>query len=351
MSRHSLIRVALEGLSFARATRWLPDAPDAAGFAVTLHHVAPLTVSAFAPNALLSVTPDFLDRFLGRFIAAGWRFVTVEELVSDRGAEACGNRRIAVTLDDGFRDNFVHALPVFRRHEVPFTLYVCPGFCDRTAELWWEALERIVARSPSVSLAAEGPAKELPSRNPREKKIAFELWRQWLTTEADEARQRRAIRALAENYRLDLSALACELVMDWDGIRAIAADPLCSIGAHTMTHPALGRLSSQAAFAEMRDSADRIEKEIGRRPATIAFPYGNPLAAGAREARLAEEAGFLASFTTRPGYVPLSGERHGLPRVSLNGLFQQIRYLEVLLTPGLWRLRDRIHAGRQRAEI
>jgi len=130
--------------------------------------------------------------------------------------------------------------------------------------------------------------------------------------------------------------------MDWDEIRTIAADPLASIGAHTMTHPALARLPPQAAFREMSDSADRIEAETGRRPTSIAFPYGYKAAAGSREAGLAEQAGFAASFTTRPGYVAKKESRHGLPRVSLNGLFQNIRHVETLLVPGLWKAKARI---------
>jgi peptidoglycan/xylan/chitin deacetylase (PgdA/CDA1 family) len=96
----------------------------------------------------------------------------------------------------------------------------------------------------------------------------------------------------------------------------------------------------------MRESAERIGSEIGTRPAHLAFPYGYPAAAGAREAKLAEEAGLSASFTTQPGYVPAGGSRHGLPRVSINGLFQELRYLEVLLSPGLWTLRDRLRKVR-----
>jgi peptidoglycan/xylan/chitin deacetylase (PgdA/CDA1 family) len=341
MSRHGVIRLALEALWLARAAEWLPAAKDASGFVVTLHHVVPEPPAAFAPNALLAITPSFLDRFLGHFLGRGWRFVSVEELVA-APAEGAGPRRIAVTLDDGYRDNAEHAWPVFRRHGVPFTVYVCPGFSDRSAELWWEALERVIRGTDSLSLPGEGPAETLATRDAAEKRQAFHAWTEWLIGEADEKRQRMAIRALADKYGLDLAALARELVMDWDEVRAVAADPLCSIGAHTMTHPALARLAPSAAFSEMRESADRIEREIGKRPTSLAFPYGYRAAAAEREARLAGEAGFAASFTTRPGYVPASGGRHGLPRVSVNGLFQKLRYLDVLLSPGLWTLRDRL---------
>jgi peptidoglycan/xylan/chitin deacetylase (PgdA/CDA1 family) len=148
MDRHSLIRAALHGLAAARIGDWLPHGSDSARLIVTLHHVRPHAPSAFDPNALLAVTPDFLDRFLSHFIASGWRFVAVDELICRSGpADA---RRIAVTLDDGYRNNAEFALPLFRRHAVPFSIYVCPGFCDRTAELWWEALERIIAATNSL---------------------------------------------------------------------------------------------------------------------------------------------------------------------------------------------------------
>ena len=344
MSRHTFIRAALEALSVAQAPRWLPAPRNAAGFVLTLHHVVPGAPPPFAPNALLTVTPDFLDSLLSHLKGRGWRFVDVDALVAPEAEPDPG--RIAVTLDDGYRDNFEHALPVFRRHGVPFTIYVCPGFCDRNAELWWEALERIVAATDSLSLPGAGPAETLPARSIAEKRKAFQAWTAWLTHEADETRQRTAIRALAEAYGLNLAALAAELVMDWDEIRTIAAEPLCTLGAHTMTHPALARLAPEAALREMRDSAERIAAETGMRPTSLAFPYGYPAAAGEREAQLAAEAGFAASFTTAPGYVPADGSRQGLPRVSVNGLFQARRYHDVLLSPGLWRLRDRLRKSR-----
>jgi peptidoglycan/xylan/chitin deacetylase (PgdA/CDA1 family) len=344
MSRHALIRGALKTLSATRAERWLPAARDAAGFVITLHHVRPEGGGSFRPNALLSVAPEFLDRLLGRIADRGWRIVPVDQILQK--AEARDPHRIAITLDDGYRDNLEHAWPVFRRHNAPFTIYVCPGFTEATADLWWEALERIIAENDSVTPAEDGPGMDLPARTHEEKQRAFRVWSAWLTEEADEARQRRAVRALCDKYRLDLAALARELVMSWDEVRRISADPLCTIGAHTMTHPALARLSPQAAFREMHASAERIAGAVGKRPTTIAFPYGSRAAAGPREAELAEQAGFAGSFTTRPGFLREKGSPHGAPRVSVNGLVQDERLFDVLLTPGLWDMRDRLTRSR-----
>jgi peptidoglycan/xylan/chitin deacetylase (PgdA/CDA1 family) len=235
---------------------------------------------------------------------------------------------------------------VFRKHGVPFTIFVCPGFTERTSEIWWEALERMIAKADIFAPPGDEAVAPIPIGTAEEKLAMFQAWTAWLTGKADETRQRVAIRALAALHRLDLADLARQLVMDWREVRTIAADPLCSIGAHTMTHAALARLPAKEARVEMEESAERIATEIGTRPKTIAFPYGYPSAAGLREARLAEEAGFVASFTTQPGYVPAIGSRHALPRVSVNGFFQRTRYMDVLLTPALWRMRDRVKAVR-----
>jgi peptidoglycan/xylan/chitin deacetylase (PgdA/CDA1 family) len=343
MNRHNIIRVALEGLSLTGAAHWLPGAADAAGFVVTLHHVRPASDSSFDPNALLAVTPEFLDRFLTHFQARGWRFVSVETLLS--ADDTADPRRIAVTLDDGYRDNLEHAWPVFQKHAVPFTVFVCPGFAERTSELWWIALERIIGAADSLALPGDDLTEVRSTRTPAEKQQMFKLWMEWLTTVVDETRQRLEINALAERHALDLVKLADELTMDWEEIRRIASDPLCSIGAHTMTHAALARLPMEAAFREIDESVKTIAAKIGWRPTSLAFPYGYRSAAGPREAILAERAGLMCSFTTSPGFVPRSGSRHGLPRVSINGLFQQLRFLEVLLTPGLWTLRDKIRTA------
>ena len=155
MSRHALIRVALEALALSRAPRWLPAARRRFRLRGDAASRAAGRAAAFQPNALLSITPEFLDRFSGTLPSKGWRFVSVDEITAPGPADP---RRIAVTLDDGYRDNLEHALPVFRRHQAPFTIYVCPGFSDRTSELWWEALERIIAAADAIEAPGDGGA-------------------------------------------------------------------------------------------------------------------------------------------------------------------------------------------------
>jgi peptidoglycan/xylan/chitin deacetylase (PgdA/CDA1 family) len=113
----------------------------------------------------------------------------------------------------------------------------------------------------------------------------------------------------------------------------MAKDPLCTIGAHTIHHHALAELPVEEAMEEITGSIARIEAEIGQRPRFLAYPYGDSLSAGEREFGLACAAGIEAAVTTRKGLVLDHGQKlTALPRVSINGDYQQLRYLDVLLS-------------------
>ena len=102
----------------------------------------------------------------------------------------------------------------------------------------------------------------------------------WWLRLIDEATQRRVVRALAERYDIDMAADRAKYVMDWDEIRTMAADPLVTIGGHTMGHFAISKLSAARARDEMVGGADRIEQELGQVPSTSPFPLAILVAPG-----------------------------------------------------------------------
>lgn len=120
--------------------------------------------------------------------------------------------------------------------------------------------------------------------------------------------------------------------MGWDELREIVTDPLVTIGAHTVSHANLARQSVAGVECEMRASRARIEEALQRPARHLAYPYGDRTAAGAREFAMAAAAGFETAVTTRPGMVFADSAAHmtALPRLSLNGNYQDARFLPVL---------------------
>ncbi|MCW3040331.1 MAG: polysaccharide deacetylase, partial [Solirubrobacterales bacterium] len=64
-----------------------------------------------------------------------------------RAAYGRRGRAVAVTFDDGYRDNYDLALPVLREHRIPATFFVATGFVDRPRVSWWDELAWIVRRT------------------------------------------------------------------------------------------------------------------------------------------------------------------------------------------------------------
>lgn len=64
-------------------------------------------------------------------------------------------RLVAITFDDGFRDNLTVALPLLEKYNLPMTLFVTSGFLDTPGYLSKQEL-REMAKHPLVTIGAHG---------------------------------------------------------------------------------------------------------------------------------------------------------------------------------------------------
>ena len=327
-----VMKAAMSGLYHSGAYRLLAPYTQGMGVIFTLHHVRPETEKAFAPNRILEVTPEFLDAVLDQVQEADLDVVSLDEAMARLKAGE-GRRFVCFTFDDGYRDNLQYAYPLFKRRSLPLTFYVPTDYPDGRGELWWLALEDIIRRANEIELCRNGELWRLPTATLAEKERAFDEIYWWLRG-LDEATQRSVIRVLADRYDVDMEAMTRDLIMTWDEIRSLAADPLVTIGAHTRGHYAIAKLSPEEARKEMEASADRIEDELGVRPSHFSFPYGDVSSARARDFAIARELGFTTAVTTRKGVLFPAHRRYptALPRVSLNGEYQSLNYTELYLS-------------------
>jgi peptidoglycan/xylan/chitin deacetylase (PgdA/CDA1 family) len=330
--RNNVIRAGLEALYFTGAHHLLRPVFAGVGAVFMLHHVRPGHDGEFQPNRHLEIEPGFLRAVLSHLRAQRIDVITLDE-VQQRLAERNFTRRFACfTLDDGYRDNRDFALPVLREFDAPAAVYVASDFAEGAGRLWWIALEMVVAKASSIEIETDGADICLDTATPAGKRAAFERLHDWLRGLPGEFELQREIGALCARHGVDELAICRDLCMSWDELKSFAADPLITIGAHTITHCNLAMQTEQTAGHEMGMSRKRIENVLQRPAVHLAYPYGDKFAAGAREFALAQAAGFKTAVTTRPGMIFPEYAQHltALPRVSLNGNYQDVRILPVL---------------------
>jgi peptidoglycan/xylan/chitin deacetylase (PgdA/CDA1 family) len=348
--KHTIVRLGLETLYFSGAHMLLRPLIGSVGAILMLHHVRPARRDRFQPNRQLEVTPEFLARVIRKLRRAGVELISLDEMHRRLTKRDFGRRFACVTFDDGYRDNKQWAYPILKRAGVPFCVYVTTSFADRLGKLWWLALEQVIARNTRFGLVMNGRETHFECADAGAKLEAFEKLYWWLRSLPSERTLLATVDDLAARYGVDTTAFCAELCMDWREIGELARDPLATIGAHTVNHAMLAKATEAQVRAELGNGRAVIEAALGRAPAHFAYPFGDPTTAGAREFRIAAELGYKTAVTTRPGvlFAEHAGHLTALPRISLNGGYQDTRFIPVLMSgaaTALWNGFKRVDAA------
>ncbi len=309
------------------------------GSILMLHHVRNMPKGEFSPNYHLSASPEFLDELI-EALSSSYDFISMDDVAerlkaaNTHGFDTSKKPFLAITLDDGYKDNLEYAVPVFRKHNVPYMLYVAPGMVEGKAKLWWEDVEASIASLSGFYLDLPQGRQYFDTSTPELKLRVYEELMDYLFFEVSEIEQRAISAELSKTASWDDNRHILNEVATWNQLKSLASDPLCSFGAHTMCHYLSTKLDEPTLKEEIAQSRDILAAETGKQVDHLAFPYGFKRAAGPREFLIAEELGFKTAVTTRHGVIYKCHNEHqfALPRVSINGHFQSLRYLKALLS-------------------
>jgi peptidoglycan/xylan/chitin deacetylase (PgdA/CDA1 family) len=327
-------RLVLNSVHYSGLAPLLRSRYGGIGAILMLHRVTDTPPKPLGINSHLAIAPAFLDRVLTELRGTGYRFVSMDEAVDRIVTPNQAERFITITADDAYRDNLLEALPVLEKHEAPIAIHVSPGLISGDVDLWWDLLEDLVTARDELYLTTPEGRMYLDCSTPALKTAANRRVHDYLTTEVREEDRQPILRDMARLAGIDHDRPNRETLMTWDEIRQAAAHPLVTIGAHTVSHYFLKRLSQDKAWTEMVDASRIIEVETGQKPRHMAYPYGYEAAAGEREAALAAAAGFASAVTTRHGVLQPEHAKHlhALPRISLNGRYQRVAHLRTMLS-------------------
>jgi peptidoglycan/xylan/chitin deacetylase (PgdA/CDA1 family) len=342
-----LMQKGLAALRLSGVGAMLAPLTRGKGVIFTLHNVRPEPPQAFEPNRILKVTPDFLDAAIETVQRADYDVVSLDEAARRMKSAALERPFACFTFDDGYRDNRDYAYPIFKKRNLPFAIYVPTVYLDGEGELWWLVLENAIRQADRVGVELRGAERTFDASSVEKKNAAFDAI-YWSLRPGPESELRATVRRIAEDAGYDASTLCRDLIMDWDELRALAADPLVTIGAHTRRHFAVAKLPEEEARAEIAESVTRIERELGRPCRHFSFPYGDAGSAGPRDFAIAASLGLETAVTTHKDVLRDKYAMTGLPRVSLNGDFQDAGYVEAMMTGVPFLLFDGAKAAIQR---
>lgn len=279
------------------------------------------------------VSPEFLERLIGFFRSRGYSVVSLDEVHEILAQRRKAVRFVSFTFDDGYADTYTLAYPVFKKLDAPFAVYVATDFPDHRAIMWPYLLEDLIVAGDRVRFNWQDREFDYVTETETQKEAAFDTIRKMILR-ADRAGVLSLLKGIFEARGTDIFQYSQRLSLTWDQIRVMSEDPLVTIGAHTVSHCALNKLSAEEARFEIQESRRIIEAHIGRRVEHFCYPFGSRGEAGAREAAMVRDEGFRTATTTRVANIfeDHAQELTCLPRIPVRGSREDLSYVDAFLT-------------------
>lgn len=202
-------------------------------------------------------------------------------------------RAVAITFDDGYRDNLTLAVPLLERLKIPATIFLVPGFLSGQVHAWWERLGWALTRSRAPAVEFEG--RRLGLSTAAERRITLETIEESVKRRDHAARQA-AVESVVDTLEPEGSYHADELFMDWDGARSLVRAGI-SIGSHTMRHAILAREPELSQREDLFESRKLLEDELEASVRTLAYPNGQPGDYSCSTISAGQEAGYSHAIT------------------------------------------------------
>ncbi|MEO0617261.1 MAG: polysaccharide deacetylase family protein [Pseudomonadota bacterium] len=305
MSARSLATRVLGGAYSAGAPRhWFGDR-----LTVLIYHRVHREHDAFTRDDVDAATFDWQLELLARYFHVMPLAEAVGTLLG-RGRLQRG--AVAITFDDGYRDNHDVALPLLRKHGLTATFFVATGFLDGGV-MWNDIVIESLRRTARDTLELDEIGLGMqPTGSPATRDA---LARTIIGRVKHEPPERRLVLVnwLAEHAGVTLPD---DLMMCSHEVRAMAEAGM-EIGAHTVNHPILCKTEADVARREIEDSRAELARITGAPITGFAYPNGRPDDDYTqRDVDIVRELGFDYAMSTRWDVADRNSDRFALPRVN-----------------------------------
>jgi peptidoglycan/xylan/chitin deacetylase (PgdA/CDA1 family) len=221
---------------------------------------------------------------------------------------------VAVTLDDGYRDNYLYAFPILKRYSIPATIFLATDAIGTQITLWHDRIFAALRQtkveklsgfvSGNLSLASAG------ERIAAQKRILNHMWC------LDPAEREEAIRELERKLKVDdIKISEPRLMLSWDEVSEMSRNGI-DFGAHTATHPVLAYVDITNARKEILGAKCHMESQLKSRIKSFAYPVGRRQDFTSATKTLVREAGFDCALTMISGNNEAGSDLYELRRIA-----------------------------------
>jgi peptidoglycan/xylan/chitin deacetylase (PgdA/CDA1 family) len=284
----------------------------------------------------LCVTPKNFAEHLE--VLRGYSYpVPLQQLTKRLSDRQSVHRSIVVTFDDGYADNLYNAKPLLEKYDIPATVFVTTGGIGQKQEFWWDELDRLLLQPstlPSVlQLDIHGSTYQWDlGKATHYSEADRQRDRYWRMETGEDPTERHTLyrslykllqflsvsdrQKLLDEIRVwanaELLGRSTHYSLSHEEMLALESGELIDIGAHTVTHPFLAKLSTTEQRDEIQQSKDDLEKILGHPVTSFSYPNGSYIT---ETTSIVQELGFNFACCSVADRVQANSNSFLLPRV------------------------------------
>ena len=195
---------------------------------------------------------------------------------------------IAITFDDGYKDNLYQALPILAKHEVPASIYITTRFLNKDVNIWWYELADIIQNRTEINFQYQEKKFYFLLENKKQKLTAYQnlikLFKNLRIDKQNELMEKITNTKKRKNYS--------KICLNSEEILMLEKNPLITIGSHGHNHLNLKILSDDEVKYEITKSLEILENLFNHKVKHFAYPFGGKAQVSIREYNIIEDMDF-----------------------------------------------------------
>ena len=195
---------------------------------------------------------------------------------------------VAITFDDGYKDNLYQALPILTKYEVPASIYVTTRFLNQEVDVWWYELGEVIQNRTEINFQYQEKKFNFLLDNKKRKFLAYQnlmkLFKSLKIDAQNELMEKITNTKKRKNYS--------HICLNSEEILILEKNPLITIGSHGHNHQNLKILSDDELKYEVTKSLEVLENLINRKVKHFAYPFGGKDQVSTREYNVIEDMNF-----------------------------------------------------------
>lgn len=265
---------------------------------------------------LLAVSVNNFELQL-KYLKSNYNVISLKQLVKDIINNTIQPNAIVITFDDGYVDNYVNAIPLLTKYNIPATIFITAGYVDKSVEFWWDQLERIFFISNDIFKTLEIKIKDTDYRwDIYTRSDAINVYEQMhsIFKSINSKEQANLLYELLSWANLPLEGRANYRSLNSNELKNISKNELIEIGAHTLTHCVLANESYENQMIEIKSSKAFLETFLNIEINAFSYPFGGLNDINDKTIEIVKKAGYKYAIANEQDIVTNFTDIFWLPR-------------------------------------